>query len=441
MSVRSVLSLLVLWVATSACDQSSSTGSSPSPQPAGKHAPTKTASKELAPVENNSTLGEHVDGVALELRTFVSHVTADDGLALAMRFRSKKELGKGDPALEDALKLNETLENLSFEIARPGDETTTLVVGDTSTTPLTPRLFGVSTTLWLKSTGLSIGSAHSAILGGKELAWTPAPKSWLDKPGSYTLTISGEVVTGARTVKLSSGPLKFEVVAKTPEHKSVSELRDIASKLVQERHGLKAAPRVAAAAVQLEDGSRSFRFRLAGGGYDVTVVEVTLDAAGKEVLHDVYSHFTCVAEGTRIDTPSGPVPVEDLRVGMEVESYAPRQSERARATVLGIQTAHGERLLRLGDLVVTPGHPVFSDGNWVHAGELSSQSALLSNQLTRVALTPQPVEGAATVYNLSVSEPHTYFAGGLLVHNKAVHVPIGKMQPWRGLFFRRAAKR
>jgi hypothetical protein len=48
-----------------------------------------------------------------------------------------------------------------------------------------------------------------------------------------------------------------------------------------------------------------------------------------------------------------------------------------------------------------------------------------------------PVARIAPVVDLSVAWPHTYFAGGVLVHNKAVGVPLAPGDRWQGLFLRR----
>lgn len=50
-------------------------------------------------------------------------------------------------------------------------------------------------------------------------------------------------------------------------------------------------------------------------------------------------------------------------------------------------------------------------------------------------------KAARTVFDLGVTEPHTYFAGGVLVHNKvAPQVLGGYGRPCGPVFFRHAAK-
>ena len=78
------------------------------------------------------------------------------------------------------------------------------------------------------------------------------------------------------------------------------------------------------------------------------------------------------------------------------------------------------------DLRVTPWHPIFvvDSGRFVDAGKLSDEVLLgPGGQLRRVALQPAP---AGYVYDLAVEWPHTYFAGGVLVHNKAAATTRGR---------------
>jgi hypothetical protein len=46
------------------------------------------------------------------------------------------------------------------------------------------------------------------------------------------------------------------------------------------------------------------------------------------------------------------------------------------------------------------------------------------------------VAGPEAVFDVSVAWPHTFFAGGVLVHNKAVANEIAPKDPWRGTFLR-----
>ena len=118
-----------------------------------------------------------------------------------------------------------------------------------------------------------------------------------------------------------------------------------------------------------------------GTGYDVDVLEVWLDRAGKTLGVDAYRHFQCVAEGTRVETPGGPVPIEALVVGDEVRSFAVDTGTPSVSRVLHIARGHAETLHVVGDLRVTAEHPVWSDGAWTSAGALAPRSTLLGVDL------------------------------------------------------------
>ena len=105
------------------------------------------------------------------------------------------------------------------------------------------------------------------------------------------------------------------------------------------------------------------------------------------------------------------------------------------------ERSHAESVRRLGALRVTAEHPVWADGRWTRAGEVPVKARLIGQGGEPLLAGPLADEGATTVYDLTVTEPHTFFAGGVLVHNKAQHVPLGPDGPWGPLFYRRAARR
>ena len=75
------------------------------------------------------------------------------------------------------------------------------------------------------------------------------------------------------------------------------------------------------------------------------------------------------------------------------------------------------------------------------ADEVVAGSALLTDVLDWRPAEPRSVPSSGAVYELSVTPPHTYFAGGLLSHNKTGPKRIGgENQPWRGAFWRRSAR-
>jgi hypothetical protein len=128
----------------------------------------------------------------------------------------------------------------------------------------------------------------------------------------------------------------------------------------------------------------------------------------------------CVAAGTIIATEDGPLPVETLRIGDRVFGFDPGARRRVLTTVTAVVRTTATSTLILGSgLRATPDHPVFADGTFRPAGELVPGSMLLAENGAIVpVLSVAHVPGEVTVYDLSVGWPHTYFAAGILVHNK-----------------------
>lgn len=140
--------------------------------------------------------------------------------------------------------------------------------------------------------------------------------------------------------------------------------------------------------------------------------------------------MNCFVRGTRVDTPGGGVAIEALAIGDEVWAFDEHTRERVVAEVTALHRSPAKRVatLRVGDRViagVTEEHPFYDAerGQWVPARELAAGAPLVLcvNGQTR------PVPLAAIewrdedieVFNLSVGGPETYFAEGVLVHNKS----------------------
>ncbi len=125
--------------------------------------------------------------------------------------------------------------------------------------------------------------------------------------------------------------------------------------------------------------------------------------------------------------------IEQLHVGDEVLAYdiAAGKPEAQQVTETFVHPGADDIVVVNGHLVTTSNHPFFANGRWVRADELRVGDELLhidenANATGLAPLATEPVTALAamptktTTYNIEVARHHDYFAGGILVHNKAV---------------------
>lgn len=139
-------------------------------------------------------------------------------------------------------------------------------------------------------------------------------------------------------------------------------------------------------------------------------------------------HGCCVAQGTWIDTPGGPVAVEDVRVGDEVWSVGPEGTrEPGRVTRAARYPALGCLRIDLADgsvLRVTGGHPLATRRGWMRADRLARGQDLRKPDGWVNVTDIRPEPGPLWVYDLSVSPRANFVAAGVVVHNKKPVPPI-----------------
>jgi hypothetical protein len=131
----------------------------------------------------------------------------------------------------------------------------------------------------------------------------------------------------------------------------------------------------------------------------------------------------CLARGTRIDTPDGPVPVERLRTGMQVWTTDAR-GRRVAAPIVEVGSTQVPATHQVVHLVladgriveVSPGHPL-ADGRLVgdlRAGDPLDGSTVVSADLVAY-------DGGATFDLLPAGPTGVYWANGILIGSTLSH--------------------
>jgi hypothetical protein len=155
-----------------------------------------------------------------------------------------------------------------------------------------------------------------------------------------------------------------------------------------------------------------------GQGYAIVG---TIDGAGTIAEQQRNPTITtcpiCLAKGTLIDTPRGPVAVEEMRVGMPVWTAAPN-GDRVEGVVLKmvrvfVPPDHRVVHLKLADgreLVASPAHPT-ADGRTL--SDLRPGDRVDGSRITQIE---QTIYGGAATYDILPSGPSGfYWANGMLL--------------------------
>jgi hypothetical protein len=129
----------------------------------------------------------------------------------------------------------------------------------------------------------------------------------------------------------------------------------------------------------------------------------------------------CFVGGTRITMSDLSVkPIESVRVGDVVYSYNEQTGDYVPAAVAQTFEHTATEYLDIDGLLVTAEHPIYVIGKgWTKAGDIQASDVLFldyggEKPVSRIIHLQRTVQ----VYNLEVEGTHTYFANGVLVHNK-----------------------
>ncbi|MCX6125132.1 MAG: Hint domain-containing protein [Proteobacteria bacterium] len=135
----------------------------------------------------------------------------------------------------------------------------------------------------------------------------------------------------------------------------------------------------------------------------------------------------CFPAGTKVQTPTGEVNIETIKIGDEVMGFDLAANKLIAVHVTRTYVHHSDKKLMritlpdLPAIEVTPEHPLFSAtrNEWVTAGSLSVGESLQQlsseNKVTPVGISAvDDHPNTADVYNFETDVTKNYFAGGVL---------------------------
>ncbi|HYF14495.1 MAG TPA: Hint domain-containing protein [Phycisphaerales bacterium] len=131
----------------------------------------------------------------------------------------------------------------------------------------------------------------------------------------------------------------------------------------------------------------------------------------------------CIVAGTPVETPAGPRPIESLRIGDDVITQLP-DGTFAPAKITAVRNARVGAHLRIAldggaSLHATPEHPIATPSGFVKAGDLDAGDFVITRDGEQCIVSIATVRHPTRVLDLSVEPGHTFFASGVLVHNKS----------------------
>ncbi|HLU64698.1 MAG TPA: Hint domain-containing protein [Kofleriaceae bacterium] len=367
------------------------------------------------------------------LRPLVTHLAPGDPVVLAVR------LAPAPSAAPAGFRNLRAIDPLEVVVSGPGGAETTLRAALTADRPswrAAPTLI------------LTLGATEVTEAFGMRGAWK-GPALQLAGPGRRSIALRATLhPTEGAPVPVVSRPAWVEVMddgrlplaeirrrARADLDRRVPEIASGAQALAS-RAGATESGFVPDVVVEDERGDRVVRFAVPQV-FQFELHTVTLSPAGAITGRDRREVATCIAAGTEVAGAAGPVPVEELEPGAAVWGYDLARGRRVLTEVRSVYLAGHRPVVAVGALRLTPDHPVWVDGAWQPAEKIEAGSAMMAAGGGQVRVpAPAALPGEAPVYHVEVAPPHTFFAGGLLVHNKDRGYRAELDDPW--LFLWRA---
>jgi hypothetical protein len=389
--------------------------------------------------------------LVLKSRALVSRLTLKDPIRVILRIEDS--LPKG--AYKDYFTSEMDLWfSLSVEITDPNGRKVNLKV------QMLPGEFGGTQFNYPLNCIMSIGAENLVLQDMQGHQYSPTIPGWKENPragffdteGKYTFNISGtfnlksqpkteaEKWSVAKSLPFKSAEITIERLKESATLLSLADLEKKAKSELVER--LKksgdSVENFDWRYVDVDDqqGHRLIRFCSYEKRWRYRLYEVQMAPHGEIEQIASTDISTCVAKGTLIETLSGGKPVEQVIVGEQVWAYDLDRKQRVPATVEFIRRSTAtETLVFGGTLRVTGDHPLCASGKWKLAEVVQADDDLIDSKLQLQKAGPvKPMREAIAVYDLSLSEPHNFFASGFLVHNKSRAYWPKTDDPWYALW-------
>ncbi|MBD3407515.1 MAG: hypothetical protein GF411_15470, partial [Candidatus Lokiarchaeota archaeon] len=137
----------------------------------------------------------------------------------------------------------------------------------------------------------------------------------------------------------------------------------------------------------------------------------------------------CFSEDTLVSMADGSFkPIKEIQVGDMVKCYNPQSKNVVKSRVSEVhyhpfsevkdKSTYNYNLLINSKLVVTPDHPGYINGEWIHFRKAEIGDILINDKGKPVEITSiEKVDLETALYNLEVETYHNFFTESILVHN------------------------
>ena len=243
------------------------------------------------------------------------------------------------------------------------------------------------------------------------------PDFFFCDPDLYPVARDNEMVLAKeRFAEIQANQEEFETILRHTSLSGTTVFTDVQKLLIYREH-----KKLNAVFFQTTEDKYQFQIQTGQEGQQGSVITGTIDASGTVEIQNEESSFPscpiCLAKGTLIDTPRGPVPVEDVRAGdlvwtlNESGERVPGKILKWGSTPASIDHEVIHLLLSDGrELWASPGHPT-ADGRFL--ADLQVNDSL--DGASVVVVERMPYSETSTYDLLPSGGTGLYWANGVLM--------------------------